>query len=164
MALQRHEREDLLAEATALPTRGTWRIGPDDVFIGWRDGGAASIYWNSEPVLQLDSAGRIRRCYWRGERLAAVAGQLVWLRSTAGSRVQLQRVPLSDNECQQLLNEFASRISALTDVLEKRPQLIGATEPEANFRQRCLDLLRRLPTPLEIARRPGVGKQQKPRA
>lgn len=79
MARQTHDREDLFRDGTQMPYRGRIHIGDTEVVVGFRAGGAASLYWDQDPVFQFNVVQELRRVYFAGDRYAADAGKLVRL-------------------------------------------------------------------------------------
>ena len=78
MVRDERDREDLLAEATALVERISLRIDPqqEPVVIGFRRDGSASFYCAAEEVYHFNSAGQMRRAYVDGQLFKATAGRL----------------------------------------------------------------------------------------
>jgi hypothetical protein len=149
MARREFDKEDLLREATALVTRielalvragrvpgvkpqsieqsrGDAPATPQvagqaaQVVVGFRQSGAASVYFGSEPVYHFNAADELRRAYCDGLLYKAEGGQLVSLRrERQKGEVQLLRHALSDTEqrafverMQQELHSFAAGLEA----------------------------------------------------
>lgn len=120
MAREEHDREDLLAEATALVERIELRVPAFSapVVAGFRREGAASFYFGAELAYHFNTAGLLRRAFASGLLYKAERGRLVSLdrRRTAG-QVQLVRHDLTDEEAERFLASLADRLTALCDAL-----------------------------------------------
>ena len=69
MAREEADREDLMREATALVQRAEFSAGGKPVFVGFRTNGAASVFFDSDPVYQFNSNGELRRAFVAGDAL-----------------------------------------------------------------------------------------------
>ena len=160
MARHEEDREDLLAEATAMSERAELAVDGFDehVFIGFRDQGAASIYFGAEPVYQFDSSDRLRRIHDDGHLLKAESGRLVSLiRRRSAGKVQLVRHELSDEETNGLLSEINRRLKTLLESLAgRRFRIVGQVPADADIVGRLRTWLAGLPAPLKIADSPRV--------
>jgi hypothetical protein len=119
MARHAQDREDLLAEATALVERAELATGPDEhVVVGFRANGAGSLFFGGEPVYHFNPADELRRTYQAGELIKAERGRLVALaRRRTTTEVQLLRRELDATETEQLLRELSDRIAQLAATL-----------------------------------------------
>ncbi len=109
MAIDEHDREDLLGEARKMPNRGEALVGKAMVVVGFRQGMQLSLYCGSDPVFQFNNLGQLRRAYVSGDRFAAASGKLVRLsRQGKGGRVQFQRLPLQPEETEAILEQLQS--------------------------------------------------------
>ena len=83
MASQPQDRENLLRDATAFTTRLQLQVPSQgrttEVFAGFRQGGAASFYFDQDPVYHFNTAGQLRRAFVDGYLVKAEAGRLVRL-------------------------------------------------------------------------------------
>ncbi len=88
MARDRHDREDLLAEAKALVERIALRSAGFDaeIVVGFRSDHSASFYFGQDRVYQFTSDGRLRRAF---------VGQLLY-KAEQGRLVALQREPSAE--------------------------------------------------------------------
>src|SRR5262245_23002530 len=118
MAREESDREDLLREATALVKR--IELAPpggsanDHIVIGFRDSGAASVFFGAEPAYHFNSAGELRRAYVDGKLLKAERGRLVELnRVRQQAAVELQRRDLSAEEQSGFLSAMIERLDSL---------------------------------------------------
>ncbi len=85
MARDEQDREDLLREATALVERV--ELAPTDneagehIVIGFRAGGAASVYFGGDTAYHFNSDGELRRAYADGLLYKADIGRLTSTRA-----------------------------------------------------------------------------------
>ncbi len=129
MARRESDREDLMAEATALRQRVELEVPGEDepVVAGIRDGGALSVYFGPDPVYHFDPMGRLRRGYVGGSLFRTEGSTLARLqRQRDGTNVQLLRRDLSPNELAEFLACMTGRLARLCTALE---------EGEARLRQ-----------------------------
>jgi hypothetical protein len=116
MARDEHDREDLLAEATALVERVELRHsrGAEQVVAGFRRDGALSIYFGADPVYHFDVLGRLRRAYRAGRLFKADGGRLAALdrRRETGQTILL-RHDLDEAEQAAFLSELRNRLRTL---------------------------------------------------
>lgn len=129
MAREEHDREDLLAEATALAERIELKVDgfPATVVAGFRGPGAASFYFGADPAYHFNSQGELRRAYARQLLYKAERGQLVSLnRRRAANEVQLVRHELDAAETRCFFEELAEAMIALRDMLKLgRYEIVG---------------------------------------
>jgi hypothetical protein len=160
MARQSHDREDLLAEATALAHRVevTWPGLPrrEAIVCGFRANGCASIYFSADWALHFDSRHRLRRAYIDGLLIVADAGQLSSLRrQRAADEVQLVRRQLTPNETSALLFEAGNRLRELGAALAGGEAVCGRNVwPEGEPRSDIVAWINSLTKPLQIANAP----------
>lgn len=134
MARHEQDREDLLAEATALVERAELNLAGhvEPVVVGFRRDGAASVYFGGETAYHFNSAGQLRRAYQAGLLLKAEHGQLVSLdRRRVPGEVQLVRHELSDQETCDFLDNLAARLVALQESLSQGEYQIVGQVPAA---------------------------------
>ena len=161
------DREDLLAEATALVERVELQLpGSDEpvtatmVVVGFRTSGAASLFFGGDPVYQFNSAGELRRVFANGKSYKADRGRLVAIERSTGStgRIELAMRPLEPDAQQQLCDDMASRLAALTVTLrEGTATVAGEVPPGAEVRQRVAKWLEQRGGTLPIAEGPQVN-------
>lgn len=153
MALEEHDREDLLRDGRTMPVRGECRCAGETVLIGFRSAGQASLYWGSERVFQFDAAGRLRRVYLAGEKFAAQSAGLVQLhRQRRGGRVELVRERASEDKQSNVLaaaDGCLQRIAKVTkdDAIQWR---VEGSDVEG-FRTRVCDWLNTVASPPQIS-------------
>jgi len=134
MPHQSKDREDLLAEATALVERISFRISgyDDDIVVGFRPEHSASFYFGADSVYQFTSDGQLRRAF-QGELLfKAEKGRLISLRrERTANEVALVRHILDDLETDVLLGQVRHDLETLHDALAKRNFVIAGQVPSA---------------------------------
>lgn len=105
MAREEADREDLLAEATALVERAELAIdgAPHLIVIGFRTEGAVSIY-DGDSAYHFNSDGELRRMYLEGRLYKAERRRLVALRRHRTDKaVELLREELDHRQTYSLL-------------------------------------------------------------
>lgn len=154
MAREEHDREDLLATATALVERAELRISgeTENVFAGFRRDGAASVYFGADPAYHFTSAGALRRAYCGGLLYKAERGKLVSLeRRRTPQEVQLMRHELSPDETQAFLAEIARRLASFRSSLRADAwRLVGQSPASVDVVSRIRGWLEVLPLPPPI--------------
>ncbi len=123
MSRETSDREDLLGEATAFPTRILLHVSGHDapIFAGFRRDGGVSLYFGSDPVYHFNSRGELRRAFVEGCLLKAEAGRLASLtRNRTANEVRLLRDDLDAIRVQR----FLSHMQDCLDVL-RRSRLSG---------------------------------------
>lgn len=164
MARDESNREDLLREATALVERIELApAGGDEgehVVIGFRAGGAMSVYFGDDAVYHFNSRGRLRRAYGDGLLFKAEHGTLIALeRIRQENEVQLVRRPLPAAEQTKFLATMHERLGHLKECCLKErsdPQslvTVGQVPANADVLRRVLDWLEHA-QPITIARSP----------
>lgn len=160
MARQEHDREDLLAEATALVQRCELRVrGCDElVFVGFRGDGCGSVYFGPDEAYHFNTAGELRRAHRDGLLFKADRGRLVSLRrERTEGQVALLRHDLDDGETAALLESMRLRLGALNAALVAGEFHLERSVGDAAA---LLDRIHRwLPTVLSaaVAQRPNAG-------
>src|SRR6184192_244955 len=98
MARVERDREDLLAEATALVERVELEVAgwPGHVVLGFRASGCGSVYFGADEAYQFNTTGELRRAYRDGALYKAERRRLVRLaRQRTAEEVQLIRHELN---------------------------------------------------------------------
>jgi hypothetical protein len=120
MARQEQDREDLLAEATALVRRvelSVEGIGAP-VVIGFRRDGCASLYVGGDEAWHFNTRGQLRRAYVEGTLLKAESGALVAMRrQPAAGKVELRRHDLSPEETRAMLGRLSGLLARLREAV-----------------------------------------------
>ena len=132
MAEYEHEREDLIATATALVQRVELSIEgfTDFLVIGFRHNGAASLFVGADPVYQFNGKGELRRGYRAGKLVKAESGRLVEMRrQRVEGRFDLVRHELSDEQTVEFLGELRHTLDRLVTVLEKKQYRVAGQVP-----------------------------------
>ena len=105
MARSEHDREDLLAEATALVERVefTTPAFAEPIIFGVRRDGCLSVYLSADEAYHFNTRHELRRAYLDGRLLKAERQRLVALtRNRTATEVQLVRHQLTWTEFNQL--------------------------------------------------------------
>jgi len=156
---QEHDREDLMAEATALVERAELRVPSwtEPVTIGFRRDGSSTFYFGPEEVYQFNSHQQLRRAYLNGQLYKAVDGTLVQLqRERTPTAVHLLRRDLTGEEITQQQTRVRQVISHLADACRNgQAALLKQIPSEANVVQRMLCICDEL-IKVEIARKPNA--------
>jgi hypothetical protein len=116
MARQEQDREDLLAQATALVERASLRVkGRDEeIIVGFRRDGGASFYFGAARAYQFSSDGPLRRAFVGELLFKAEAGKLVALRRRRTEHaVELVRDDLDAEATRAFLDEMQSHLGQL---------------------------------------------------
>jgi hypothetical protein len=132
MAIFPEPREDLFAEATAMPTRGEFQIEGETTcyFVGIRANGALSLYCDDAPVLHFNREGALRRAFVAGDQFGAQGGRLIRRRrSPPGGQVTLEDEPLdpaANTTLQQALQARLRRLAVAFQRAQVRWQRVTA--------------------------------------
>jgi len=160
MAREEHEREDLLAEATALVDRVEIAVeGFDEhLVVGFRRDGAASVYFGEDPALHFNSRGELRRAYAAGRLYKAERGRLVALtRERSDAEVALVRHELDVADTAAFLQSVTDRLVALrTAFANSAVQTVGQVPADRDVPGRVVAWLSQLVLPPAIAASPRV--------
>ena len=158
MARLEHDREDLLAEATALVERMELRVPheTEPVVLGLRRDGCLSIYFAADPALHFNASHQLRRAYCGGELLKAERGQLVGLhRQRTATEVQLVRHERDADAQVQLLASWQSRVELLQAALNRgEVQVMRHVPAELPALDRARQWLSFIPSPWQVAATP----------
>lgn len=158
MARFEHDREDLLAEATALVERLELRVPHEAelVVLGIRRDGCLSIYFGADPALHFNASHQLRRAYCGGELLKAERGQLVGLhRQRTATEVQLVRHERDADAQVQLLATWQSRVEQLQAALQRgEGQVMRCVPAELPALDRACQWLNSIPSPWQVAAAP----------
>ncbi len=150
MARHEADREDLMAEATALRERVELAL-PDEaehLVAGFREEGRFSLYFGSDPVFHFDTDGSLRRAFVEGDLYRSQAPTLARLtRTRTGSAVILARHELDAQELERFLAAMRERLDRALAALRSGAALIVRQVPAET------ELPRRLMTALARARK-----------
>jgi hypothetical protein len=160
MSRQNHDREDLLAEATALVERISLRVAGsnDEVLIGFRRDHAASIFFGQDRVFQFTSRGELRRAFV-GQLFKAERGQLVSLRKERTEQaVEMRRHVLSPAETQEFLASMHADLQTLRQALASGNfAVLGQVPAEVDLLRRAKGWLDGFADRTQIASSPRAG-------
>ena len=158
MTRREQDREDILAEATALVERVELQIAgeTDPIVVGFRRNGAVAIYFGQDAAYQFNANCQLRRAFVDYLLLKAVRGGLAALRrERTAEEVQLVRHDLNAQETAAFLAQMNARIAALRDELQAdRATVLRQISPSGLAATRVEDWLRKFPDRIEIANSP----------
>lgn len=158
MALNERDREDLLADGTAMPIRGEAILEMKVVLVGFRPGGQVSLYVGPDPVFQFNADNQLRRVYWNENRYSAIDGRLCLLeRDRRGGQVTFRNDPVAQKTQDAIRNDIESRLSWLGRAISDAStqwRVVGTDEMD--FRRRIEDWLGKMSGSLRIASTPGA--------
>jgi hypothetical protein len=120
MARHEADREDLMAEATALHERVELELSgeAEHVVAGFRAGGGCSIYFGPDPVFHFDVDGSLRRAFVAGDLYRSQRTTLARLTRTRTAReVNLVRHDLNPAELERFLAGMRAQLERLHDAL-----------------------------------------------
>lgn len=162
MARDEQDREDFLAEATALVERAELLVAgeAEPVTIGFRRNDAASVFFGGDAAYHFKPSGELRRAFRQGLLYKAERPKLVSLeRRRLPGQVQLVRRELCDDEARAFLGELSRRLESLRSALsEGRCQLVGQIPQASDVVGRIRGWLEKLSLPPAVAETPGLGK------
>ena len=118
MARHSQDREDLLRDATALVNRAQLQVKlmdrSHDIFFGFRAQGAASIYFDQDPVYHFNDAGELRRAFVDDLLIKSERGQLVtWRRQTGTQEVAMIRAEMTAEAQREFCQRVTTQLQAL---------------------------------------------------
>lgn len=161
MAREEADREDLLAEATALVERIELTIAgrAAPIVAGFRRDGSLSLYFGSDPVFQFNARGELRRAFVDGLLFKAVHGRLASLRrERTTDATNLVRHDLSEEEESRLVERLQSLLRDLDDAFEQgRVNVTGQVPSDVDVIGRVQKWLQDRGETISIARSPRVG-------
>jgi hypothetical protein len=156
VAIDEHDREDLLREGRNMPWRGETLIDGEKVIVGFRDQGQASLFCGVDPVFQFNGQRELRRVYFHGTRYRAENGRLFALtRDSRGGRVEFETRMIDPALEVKLFDALQSWLAALRHAVETG---VWRVEGEAieSFQSRLRHWLAELPDPPRVAAAPNV--------
>ncbi len=123
MARETHDREDLLRDATAFVSRVQLKLpssrSPVEVFVGFRSDGAASFYFDQDPVYHFNRSGELRRAFVDELLIKADSGQLVTMRrEREGGEVAMVTRALTGEQQAQFCRHALQQLGELREALE----------------------------------------------
>ncbi|MEX2112673.1 MAG: hypothetical protein WD845_05770 [Pirellulales bacterium] len=161
MARREQDREDMLAEATALVQRASLRLPEfaDPVIVGFRRDRSASFYFGADPVYQFTSGGLLRRAFVDGLIYKAERGRLVSLeRQRDSNAVQLVRHELREEEQQSFMAGLRRHLNLLRGALaDGQSHVVGQVPANADVIDRVRTWLAEFGDTMCIAISPRSG-------
>ncbi len=133
MARLEHDREDLLAEATALVERIELQVASEaePVVVGFRSNGAASVYFGADPAYHFNADRQLRRAFAVGLLYKAEQGRLVSLeRERSEQATSLLRRELNEDAQADFLLTMRKRIEGLGVLLAAGQFTVVGQVPE----------------------------------
>jgi|SRR5262245_9157175 len=145
MARHETDREDLMAEATALRQRVELELPgfAEHVVAGFRDNGGCSIYFGADPVFHFDADGALRRAFVAGDLYRSQGKTLTRLTRTRADReVHLIRHDLGPVELAGFLAAMRGHLERLHDALaDESARVVQQVPVETDFRPRLVEAL-----------------------
>lgn len=132
MARESKDREDLLRDATAYVSRVLLSVpshgGPIEVFAGFHSTGAASFYFDQDPVYHFNRSCHLRRAHVDGLLIKAEAGNLVRMqRHPRDGEVALHARRLSPGAKAEFCQSVSDRLSELRTALhQNQADIVGS--------------------------------------
>ena len=133
MARNESDREDLIAEATALVRRVEFEVpaAGDSVVAGYRGDGSFSIYLGSDPVYHFDGAGHLRRAFVDGKLYRTQGDTLAQLtRQRDETAVTLLRHDLSPAELDGFFEAMTSALKTVHQSLDAKTATVTRQIPD----------------------------------
>lgn len=142
MAINEHDREDLLRDGRMMPLRGEITTGDSNVLlVGFRSRGQFSVYDGADRVFQFDQHGLLRRVYFDGQRIAAESGRLVSLqRESKGGRVQFSRHEITAQQATEIQQAVSKTLSDLRELVDDDRWRIVGTQ-RSDFKSLVLEAI-----------------------
>ncbi len=164
MAREAHDREDLLRDATAFGSRVQLKVPSDggliEVFAGFRSNGAASFYFDQDPVYHFNQVGELRRAFVNGLLIKAETAQLVAMqRSREEGEVAMVARVLTDQQQVEFCLRALRQLGELREALHQgRATIEGSIigEPDEDVVDRVVKYLDEL-REIKIATSPRVA-------
>lgn len=157
MARQERDREDLMAEATALTRRAEWiPPGEEPVVTGFRNNGAFSIYFGPDPCFHFTPKGELRRAFANGYLFRSegtTLSRLLRQREELPAKVELLRSDLGSEELNDFWNDIRSRLERFQNWLKPLPPPNRAVPPDDSHAAQVLAFLESIPRQPSLAPR-----------
>ncbi len=163
MARDSQDRENLLRDATAMKSRVQIEVTHGkrtvEVFAGFRSQGAASLYFDQDPVYHFNSAGQLRRAFVDDRLIKAEKGRLVaWLPQRSESEVAMLRQPMSDSEQESICAKIKKQFGELRRAIATGGYvLVGQVAEKEDVVERLADFLEAIEK-VVVAASPHVGR------
>ena len=133
MARHESDREDLMAEATALVRRVELAVPGEDlpVVAGVRNSALLSIYFGSDPVYHFDERNRLRRAFAGGRLYRTQGNALAELtRVRTPQATELRRHDLDGPSLDEFVDRMKQRLRRLHDALAQGTAAVLRQVPE----------------------------------
>ena len=133
MSRQEAEREDLMAEATALRERIEYSVPgmAEPVVAGFRTSGQWSVYFGSDPTYHFAGGGALRRAFLGGDLYRSQGKSLARLvRTRTADEVQLVRHDLTAAELAQFMARMKADLASLKTAIETESAQVARQVPE----------------------------------
>ena len=163
MALNAHDREDLLRDATGYVRRIEFAVSAFDseVFCGFRTCGAASFYFGQDNVLQFNANCQLRRAFWKDRMLASYRQWPHWLEKSKG-RVHLHRTALTRTEQGEFVRTAVGWLTALRQALQAQAAIVRGQVPESpDLSVAVTQWLTTHADTIEFAQHPGLARNRR---
>jgi hypothetical protein len=166
MARHEQDREDLLAEATALVERMELQLryppkadasgAPEPIVLGVRRNGCLSIYFSADFAVHFNTRQEVRRLYADGALVKAERGKLISMqRQRSEQAVELLSREFSAAEQSRLLGDVSQRIAGISAALDRREAAVRRqVPPDLPGLARAKEWLAALPADLIVAASP----------
>ena len=151
MAIEEHDREDLLGEGRNMPWRGQCTIDGVRVLAGFRDHGQVSLFCGADPVFQFNRQRELRRVFFCGVRFRAENGRLISMtRTSRGGKVDFDSQPIDPRIETAMLDSLRFWLSKIREANDSCAWQVEG-ESARQFQSRLSDWLAGLPNPVVIA-------------
>ncbi len=161
MTRHQNDREDLLAEASALVVRAELELPtfPEPVVIGFRREGQASVYFGQDRAYHFNDRNELRRAYVSNLLYRADAGRLASLdRRRVEGETQLIRHDLSEQETDEFLRGARGRLLRVRRHFDRQEfRVVREVAGGEDVAARISGWLSSLPVEIEIAPSPRVS-------
>ncbi len=158
MAREEHDREDLMAEATALVERVELTVAgfPEPIVIGFRRDGCASFYFGPDPAWHFNTRQELRRGYVNNALYKADRGRLTVLRrERTTNEVQLVSRHLTEPEHMLLVDALGESLATVKTQLASNKYRTGRQVPAGDsLVPRIVAWLNNLAIPISVAASP----------
>jgi hypothetical protein len=148
VARQESDREDLLAEATALVRRAELQIPgeAEPITAGFRRSGFCSIYFGGDPVFHFNETGQLRRAFAEGFLLRTQGSTLSRMhRVRTETQTILSRHDFEKQELEEFLESMQQRLTNLAECIRNgEAEILRQVPADAEFFPELLTFLERI--------------------
>jgi hypothetical protein len=145
MARHETQREDLMAEATALCERIEFSVAgqAEPIVAGFRKNGQWSLYFGSDPAYHFASDGALRRAFVGNDLYRSQGATLARLRRARDrNEVRLVRHDLTSAELEEFMARMSEHLASLKAAIETgSSQVIRQIPESADVEARLLGAL-----------------------